>query len=412
MFSALSDTRKGPSLNGPRLVCLAALSILISLSLQPDWVWCMQRQSPLPRPSKNAQPDAEGPAGRRPVPNLRSVHFIGGLVMDDGSALPGELWIELVCHGRIMKQVPVDPQGGFELELGSSVDVDWADPSVSGNAGSPTSGLWTPRYTIALTSTALRGCELRLAPIVGYTADSINVSSLDLGANPDVGIIVVHKQGPRTGVSSVSLTTLKAPDRARRSLEKAKKEFIKAQPDLRRVVQETERAIKEYPGFTEAWYLLGLAREREQDRDGAREAFQRAIQTDEKHIASYFELARIEMGQGNWPRACELTRQLLELEPALPQVLYFNGMAHYYAGDTLYAELSLRSLVAHEQAAPFPMTYFFLAMIDRERQEFQLSAEEFRKFLELAGESEAPAGLRSAVEQQLVAWSEEGLITD
>lgn len=365
-----------------------------------------------PCPTRDAQPDGEGAAGRRPVASVSEAHFTGRIVMEDGGALPGDLWVELACHGRILKQALVDSKGRFGLEMGSMVGSDSFDSAVAGNLGSPTAGLWTPRTIMALTPAALRGCELRLAPRAGLQARGINLSSIDVSSHPDLGTIVVHRIGTRERISPVSVTTLRAPQKARKALDKAQKELAKPNPSYPRVVQELERALEEYPSFTEAWYLLGLVRLRSNETQSAREALLRATETDRAHTASYLELARLEVGAGNWGAACEVTGRLVEFAPNLPQALYLDAIAHFYAGRLKRAQASLLELVAAAQGKHYPLTFFYLAMIDRERREFQRSAEEFRQFLGLAKESEVPTELRGAIQSQIKEWSDLGLITD
>jgi tetratricopeptide (TPR) repeat protein len=118
----------------------------------------------------------------------------------------------------------------------------------------------------------------------------------------------------------------------------------------------------------------------------------------------------MEFQEKNWNAVSELTDQLSELSPELPEAYYYGGLARYSSGQIEEAEKSLRWLDERGLCGRYPLTYFYLGVIDSKRGEIELAATELRLFLKSTPEAQVPPDWRKKITEQLAQWQEQGLI--
>ena len=187
--------------------------------------------------------------------------FVSGKVlMDDGSSLPGPVTVNLVCQGSVRQQAATFGDGDFSLEL--DFDLKSMDASVSGNeADSVDAFARVPGgQSYSDRELDLRGCELRTA-LAGFRSNSIKLGLRRSMENSDVGVIVLQRLDEVSGLT-VSFTTLRAPKKARKAFDKAQKELKKPKGNISKAIKELKKAVKAFPEFAAAWYLLGTSRPR------------------------------------------------------------------------------------------------------------------------------------------------------
>ena len=175
--------------------------------------------------------------------------------------------VDLVCNGRIRQLTHTAPDGTFSFEIGSPRSDDWLDPSVGGSSD----GSMGSKVNVSSGgATALdevpsmgrgrvnfSGCEVRLSPKAGLISNTIPLTTRSASENPDIGVIVIRRLS-ETGATTVSLTVLSAPKDARKAFDRATAELAEESPDTAKIKKELEKAVKEYPEFSAAWYLLGI----------------------------------------------------------------------------------------------------------------------------------------------------------
>lgn len=346
--------------------------------------------------------------------DVPTVFLKGQVLIEDGRPVPEAIQVELVCEGKVVEQTYPDPQGYFGFELGTrKAQSDWMDSSV-GDAAGVAGRVSTPSKFGQIQGTAFFGvnlmsCEIRVPPQPGYVSSPIQLSRRSVFDDTDVGTIILRQPG-HVGGTVVSVSTAAAPDDARVAFEKAREELGKEQVEYSRVTKELETAVRLYPEFAAAWHLLGQTRLLLADRNGAREAFRQAIRTDDRFILPYVDLARMEFQEKNWNAVSELTDQLSELSPELPEAYYYGGLARYSSGQIEEAEKSLRWLDERGLCGRYPLTYFYLGVIDSKRGEIELAATELRLFLKSTPEAQVPPDWRKKITEQLAQWQEQGLI--
>lgn len=140
------------------------------------------------------------------------------------------------------------------------------------------------------------------------------------------------------------------PDLAESHLRKAvdlKKDYSEARNNLARVLIEEnkyEEAEKElnvvladltYPNFEKAYINLGLARFNRKQYDGARLAFQRAVDAKKDSCVGLTYLGKIDFEQGRYKRAVEILDRAVGFcqEQLYDEPHYYSALAWYRLGD-------------------------------------------------------------------------------
>lgn len=344
-----------------------------------------------------------------------TVFLKGQVLREDGTPADEKVRVELVCDNKIVDQTFPDLQGYFRFEVGGrSLPSDNSDASAPGSyrAGDrPTPqfrGGFGTMQSLSVFGINLNGCEIRVSSQNAY-AKPVQLGVRSSFDDPDVGLIVLHDLGDK-GVAVVRQTTEAAPKEAREAFQKAQKELSKESANYTLVNTELEKAVKISPGFAAAWHLLGQSRLAQEDRRAAREAFQRSIDADRGFSQPYIDLARLEFQEKRWEEVSDLTDQLSVLNPGMPEAHFFGGLAKFYSDRIEEAEKSLRWLDSKGFCAQFPLTYFYLGLIDTEKGQIQLAARELRLYLKSVPETQVPADWRKRITEQLAAWEDQGLI--
>ena len=344
----------------------------------------------------------------------RPVLLRGRVVLADGSPLPGSVNVELVCLSSVRQQASTFSDGNFSFQVGGRSRTAFADASVSGAAGSPEgyetrnplarrslsqSGLGSPGGSMNLA-----GCELR-AVLPGFESDRLQLGMRKSLDNPNVGHIVLRRLDKAQG-STVSFASLSAPKKARKAYEKAKKELRKKKVKYSKVTQELEKAVKLYPKYATAWNLLGTIRLRLKDEEGARKAFQQAIESDSKYVRPYLSLAMLEGQKNRWQEVARLTDRVLELNPYIGQAHYLRAMANFKLGNVDLAEQSILEYRKHVPSKQPPQSFFLAGAIFASKGKYASAATEFRQFLKMSPDDQRGDQVR----QQLLSWETQGLI--
>ena len=361
----------------------------------------LQGQNPASQP-------ASGKSRLSDIPGASRVYASGSVMMSDATALPSDLIIQLVCHGRVLDESPVSPRGSFTLEVGGDPQgASNLDASVQGHPNSPEIGAWAAPHDAPRALSNLNGCQVRLAPMPEYSAKEIPLGNIDLRSKPDVGSLIIRRGSSDGEIKTIDVSLLKVPPKAGKAYEKAQKELAKEKAKYSKAIEYLEDATEEYPEFTDAWYLLGYCLQNDGDQQGAKKAFEETVRIDAGHKGANFELARYELDAGRWEEASRYTRLLVRLEPEEPQVLYFDGVANFNSGQLDLAKASLNKLVVLGHAESYPMVYFFLAIIEGDNGNYAVAVEYLSMFLEIAPEESVPEELRKNAQHQLKIWQEQ-----
>jgi len=329
----------------------------------------------------------------------RPVAVSGRVMLEDGTPPPALVLIERVCNGASHAEGYTDNQGRFSIRLGQTTEaVADASEGAGGSGQTFPSGTGTGAADMASmgetgaglnTGSRFANCELR-ARLGGYRSQTVNLRDHDASANPDLGVILLHRlvKGEET---TVTVTALKASKPARKALQKgmelAKKEkFDEAMDSLR-------EAVKLEPDYAFAWCELGKLQVAHNHAVEGRQSFEAAAKSEPRWLEPLLELSLLHLHAGNWKELADVTDQVLRLNSFdYPGVFFYNALANYNLNRLQVAEKSVRSAQRLDTRSRYPQAAHLLGDILTVNRQYAQAADEFRRYLALAPKAaDAPA---------------------
>jgi tetratricopeptide (TPR) repeat protein len=207
-----------------------------------------------------------------------------------------------------------------------------------------------------------------------------------------------------SGGTTVSVNTLHAPEKARKSFNKADKELRSENPDFSKAVKELKKAVEEYEEFSAAWDLIARVHLIQGNREEGKKCFQRALELEPKFIPPYLGLAQIAYQQRDWQETTLWTDKILEMDDRFPQALYWNGLAAFYLHDFKKVERSLVSLYDLGFAEQYPFGLLPLGVAHATLGDISAAEQEISRYLELMPPEQVPNEQRTQLEKQLSEW--------
>jgi len=391
--------------------------LLVSVSVVP-WA-AAQKTSPKPGDEGDTQPkvmpsmpttgtpsrEIRGPQ----IPTVPEIVYIAGtVVQEDGGPPPFGTEIELDCGDTITREAIVDSGGRFGFQVGSSYRIGRVMPDPSDQIGEDVfdtaevarnlgSRGWSTSMRTTPLSVRLLRCEVR-AKYPGYRSTSSRMKPGSIFGYTEVDAILVYRLEKVQG-TSVSLTSMLAPPKAKKSVEQATKALKKEKYDEAEALLKS--AIHMYPENAEAWYMLGETYHLQNRDKAARESYSKAIEVDKVFVRPYLRLARLAMADEDWENAVDFTNQALELDPiAFPEAYYLNSLASFNLEDLVTAEKSARKGQRLDLDHQYPKMHLILANILSIRQDVQGSMEEMRKYLKVAPTASDAAQVRARLQEK------------
>ncbi len=361
-------------------------------------------KQPTPAPKPREQPQT--PQRERQTDFQRPIYVTGKVVLEDGTPLPNGVRVEMIYNGQVRRQDYTRLDGSFTFDLGSGVNSgQMADASMS-SGDDPFNDRSQQRMGMSGISgrVDLSGWEVRAA-LPGYQSDVVvlqNRSALD---NPDIGLVVLRPLA-HVKATTISMSSMKAPKKAKEAYEKAFKAVNKNKPDVDKAAKELEKAIEIYPDYAAAWDMLGQVKMQRKDVPGAKEAFQKAMAADANFVSPYMALADIDIQEKKYAEAADLTSRLLELNPHVPRGQFLNAVANYQLGKLDVAEDSIRKLQSSNEARNYTISHYVLGAILASKGNLPAAAGEFQLFLQKSPEHQYAGQVR----EKLAEWQKQGVV--
>jgi tetratricopeptide (TPR) repeat protein len=365
-----------------------------------------------------------GGAGTRTNPNLPngqpnnapttpdfSQHplFLSGKVsMEDGTAPPDSLTIQLVCHSSPRTIGRTDSKGGFSIDLNNrAAMMNMADasensqpsyqgagpvgPSTNGFGNTVTSATGSSPTQGGVGDRDLMGCDLQ-AMLPGFRSDVLHLSNRRSLDDPNVGTMILRRLANVEG-TTISVTSAMAPKDAKKAMERAQNLIRKEKWD--EASKQLQKAVEIYPKYAVAWADLGRVQEHLNDTKGARKSFAMALEADGKLVTPYLALATMSAQEKKWQEVSDYTDRALKLNPVdFPQAYLLNSMSNFYMKKMGVAEKSAREGITHDAEHHFPKMNELLGQVLIEKQDYAGAAEQFREYLRYAPEGSDTAAAR------------------
>jgi tetratricopeptide (TPR) repeat protein len=234
--------------------------------------------------------------------------------------------------------------------------------------------------------------------ITGPDIEEENIEGVDPAAGDRFLTVTIREKGGKRekGGGIVGANSLKIPGKAEKELTRGDKALQdKKYPEAR---DHYQKAIELYPQYDLAYNGLGATLIEMKDIDGARNAFQKSVQVNDKFAGGYRNLARISASEKDYIKAVDLLHHSLSLEPLNPEALSRLCQFDYLLGnDTEVPELARK---LHSLPHPGQELAHFAAASSLERMNKPDEAiGEYTLFLKEAPESNLTAAAKTAIER-------------
>jgi tetratricopeptide (TPR) repeat protein len=226
------------------------------------------------------------------------------------------------------------------------------------------------------------GCDLQ-AKLGGYRSQTVSLAGRRPMDDPNVGTILLHRNGPGEEGKTVSAVSLAAPKEAAKAYDKGleaikKQKFADAQKNF-------EKAVEAYPKYAAAWYELGMLQVGQGKTDMARSYFDKALECDPKFVQPYMQISFLELQASRWRSLAEVTDKLVKLDPFdYPLAFYFNSVAYFNLQDFAAAEKSALAAERLDTRHTIPGVSHILGRILALKKDYAGAAEQYKTYLKFA----------------------------
>lgn len=309
--------------------------------------------------------------------STRGIFISGQVVMADGSPVPQNVTILRTCNGNPRTVAYADIKGTFTFQWSqqdAAIVPDASEAGITGRSvasgGSGSGG-----------GPSLIGCDLR-ANLAGYRSDRIDLGRFSMDS-PDVGVIVLHRNGAGKEERTVSATSLMAPKDARKAFERGQLALLKNKPD--QAEKDFENAVARYPRYAEAWLSLGKLRLDRQQTERARAAFLKTIEADPKIFQPYLELGLLSADEKKWEDTRSYLEHAIRMEPSnYPVAWYYTALSYYNLKKYDEAEKDVRQAIKLDPRHGMPREQYLLGLLLEHKRDFSGAATELTAYLKLA----------------------------
>jgi carboxypeptidase family protein/tetratricopeptide repeat protein len=246
-----------------------------------------------------------------------------------------------------------------------------------------------------------RGTYSLVVEAVGY--ETIR-EEIDLNTQPLMAVQLLLKReapfGDKIGNGpTVSARELSIPRRAREAMQSGLS-LLNDKSDYRGSVAQFQRAIREYPGYYEAYMQMGLAYMRLNDAAKSEQALRTSVDLSQRKFTdALVNLAWVYSGQKRYVDSEPLAREALTLDPDSFEA--HLELARALHGLDRSAEAEAGALEAKRIRPDYPPTYLLLANIHLKLRNSAALIQDLDDYLRLAPNSPEADQARRMREQVL-----------
>ena len=347
-----------------------------------------------PSPSTTTNPNTS-PTGTIAPP----IFVTGRVAFEDGTAPNGQVVIETVCNGSAHAEGYTDARGYFTIQLGARNTGMIQDASEfssrSGLGQDSMRGIGTagPMDSAQAQERKYMGCDLQ-AKLAGYRSQTVPLSGRRSLDDPNIGTILMHRNGPAEEGQTISAVSLSAPKDAKKAYDKGM-DLIKKKK-LEDAQNNFEKAVEVYPKYATAWYELGLLQAGQGKMDMAHKYFDKATECDPRFVKPYIQISILELQASKWQGLADVTEKLVKLDPfGYPEAFYYNSVANY---NLHHFEVAEKSAVAAERLDTrhaIPQVSHILGLILALKKDYAGAAEHFKAYLQYAPDAKDAPKVRA-----------------
>lgn len=296
----------------------------------------------------------------------RLISLSGKVASEEGSTLPDRATVILQCGNDERARTATDRKGTFSMTLALSND----------GAGRPSS--------VSASNQGWNDCELH-AETPGYISQHVRIFGPQGIGVVQVGTIMLHPLQKADGFA-VSVTSLQAPDKAKRNFEKGREQERKGK--WAAACDYFKKAVQAYPRYALAWVELGRTQVKQNDFASAQQSFQQATVQDPRLIDAYVQMANLALQKQQWKELADATAQVVQLSPdASAQFWFLNSAANYNLGNIAEAETSATRGLRLDPNHQVPQLEYLYGVILAHRGEVNPAIEHIQTFIRLAPRS-------------------------
>jgi Tfp pilus assembly protein PilF len=243
----------------------------------------------------------------------------------------------------------------------------------------------------------------RSRPYDPSTADMCDVTirlkgfqTLQVTLRNDATVVLKHI-GLHEG-STVSATSLKAPEPARKAFGKG----VNAMDDQKwaSAQKNFEKAVEIDPDYAQAWSDLGEVLRRQSKPEEAHAALEKAVAADPKYIKPYVQLAMLDLAEKKPEDAANIAGKAVAMNPLeFPDLYFYNAVANFELKHMDVAEFSARRATELDAAHEVPRSELLLGSILASKGDRTGAIEHFRKYLELVPKADNAEQVKKAIAQ-------------
>jgi len=292
---------------------------------------------------------------------------------------------DLILTGYVREEGSNEPIAAATLEISRSGSESQA-PVFSGVDGEFIfRGLQKGEYVIS-------------AKKSGFNSASVNVSVMRTGAlEVTISLRRTAPAGAATPGSPISAHQLQVPKKARAAYEKGRK-LLEDENNPGGSIAAFEKAVKEFPGYYEAYAELGVANNRVGKFPEAEASLKKAVElSDGKYLQPLYVLADVYNSQGKYQEAEPWARQAIAVDNSA-----WNGfleLARSQVGLKRTSEAESNAERARDLAPQTPQVYLVLANVHALQQNYQAAVQDLDAYLKLEPDGQRSDAVRRTRER-------------
>jgi Ca-activated chloride channel family protein len=223
-------------------------------------------------------------------------------------------------------------------------------------------------------------CFLK-ANLSGYESTMIDLTDRKWSSDPTLPTLILMRRGSNSNLTV--FTDTGAPGAASKTWSQAAKAAqARNWPEAERLLRAT---VQSAPQFSQGWNALGLICQNQRKMTEAREAYQRAIETNPKLLPPYLLLARANLVAKDWEGAVRVADALIKADTKrlYPEIYLHKASGQYRLKDFNGAEASVAELMRLDRKHQFARAEYLLGLILEAKQNHDTAGEHMRRYLEL-----------------------------